>query len=351
MRPSILADTIRARAEAHFAGQLVRPMYITGSPGGGKTQLTAAVAASLSTPDREVGFRTLHTPLMQPEDFGMPKFDANGEITFSTPGHLFPFVDSPNTPEYGLLVFEELGQADLPQQKIIANLKQERELHGRKLKPGWYIVSTGNRQQDRAGSNRVLSHLSDRITTYELETSLDDWKAWAMTHDVKAEVIAFLNWRSDLLSKFDPSQDKSPTPRGWAEGVSMAIGTVPREAEFDTFKGDVGEGAASEFLGFIQTYRDLPDPDLVLANPDTADIPDKVNVIYALCGALAHRVTKDNAANFIRFGERLHRAEKTEFMMLMVRDAVQMCPGFDQTRAFVDWTCGIGGEVIGRSGR
>ena len=77
-------------------------------------------------------------------------------------------------------------------QKVLANICQARNLHGKALKKGWMVVSTGNRQSDRAGANRVLSHLRNRETVYELETHLDDWTSWAIDHGVKPVVISFI---------------------------------------------------------------------------------------------------------------------------------------------------------------
>ena len=47
------------------------------------------------------------------------------------------------------------------------------------------------------------------------------------------------------------------------------LGKVPAEAEYECFKGAVGEGAAAEFVGFMRIYRKLPNPDAILMNPDT----------------------------------------------------------------------------------
>jgi MoxR-like ATPase len=87
-------------------------------------------------------------------------------------------MEGTNCPEHGIFLIDELAQADTAAQKILRNLIQEREIHGKKLKEGWSIVTTGNRTVDRAGANRLLSHLSNVLTRVELEVSLDDWTAW-----------------------------------------------------------------------------------------------------------------------------------------------------------------------------
>lgn len=338
MRPQQLQDTLTARVKLQIEdGVKVRPAYVVGPPGVGKTQVVGQTAA-----DMGIAFHALHAPLMLNEDFGMPNL-SGGEVVFATPSHKFPFVDSDHFAERGILLIDEVAQCTPDQQKIWANLFQERELHGRKLKPGWAIVASGNRMKDRAGAGRILSHFNDRFTTYEMEPSLDDWCQWALTKGgVRPEVVGFLRFRPDLLSAFDPDKEKSPTPRAWAEGVSPVLDAVPAAALHDTIKGDVGEGAAAEFAGFLATYRGLPDPDLVIANAATHPIPSEMHILYALAGALAHRTTKDNFADVLKFANRM----PPEFTILVVRDATRLNRELEDTRAYVEWSIGPGADIL-----
>lgn len=337
MRSSLLAETLKSRATAHMQGKLKRSTYIVGSPGLGKTQITAQVAK-----DMGAGFMQLHAPLMQPEDYGMPVVNAARDgVDFVVPTKKFPVVGS-DCPDTGILLIDEMPQADNSGQKILANLMQEREIHGKKLKDGWHIVATGNKSTDRAGANRVLSHLSDRLTMYELEPHLDDWCSWALSHGVDPGVVSFIRFKPGLLSDFDPQRDKNPTPRGWVDGVSAAIGTVPTEAEFATFAGDVGEGPASEFTAFLKILRKLPNPDAVLMHPDKAEVPTDPSTLYAISGAIAHRASPDNFERVMTYGKRL----PPEFTVLVVRDALNRNKDIHQTRAFIDWATNEGSKVL-----
>lgn len=333
MRPSLLAEVIRSR----FERGIKRSMFVVGQPGLGKTQIPRQVAEKLG-----VGFQAIHVPTLQPEDCGLPIVNADRSgMKFVVPGEKLPF-EGTSWPDEGILVLDELAQADNALQKIMANLLQERKLHEYKLKPGWMVVATGNRASDRAGANRILSHLSNRMTRYELEPHLNDFCEWALNNGVQPEVIQFLRFKPDNLCDFDPNKDVNPTPRAWAEGVSVALGTVPTEAEFDTFRGDVGEGATSEFLGFLRVYRKLPNPDLVLMKPDTHPIPEDLATQYALCGAIAHRASDLNADAVVRFASRL----PDELMVLCIRDSATRSPGFASTDAFTKWATTKGTKVL-----
>lgn len=330
MRPQLLAQTL-----ASFIA-VKRPMLIEGSPGLGKTQLPRQVADELG-----IEFRLLHAPLMQPEDYGMPVVNANRDgIKFVVPDK-FPLEGS-DCPSEGLLCLDELPQTDNAGQKILANLIQEREIHGYKIKPGWALIATGNRMQDRAGANRVLSHLRARVTTITFEPHLDDWCQWALTHNVDPSIISFIRFKPNMLNNFNADKEVSPTPRSWAEGISPIIGNVPPEVENECFTGAIGEGAAAEFTGFLKIVRKLPNPDVVLMNPDKADVPKEPSVLYAISGAIAHRATQDNFERVMTYAKRL----PPEFMVLVVRDAVRKDKTIQHTRTFTDWATKEGARVL-----
>jgi hypothetical protein len=168
----------------------------------------------------------------------------------------------------------------------------------------------------------------------ELETHLDDWTTWAINNGVKPEVISFIRFRPNLLHDFDPQRDQNATPRAWVDGVSDVLGTVPAEAEFECFKGAVGEGAAAEFVGFVRIFRKLPNPDAILLNPQTADVPKDPATLYALSGALAQRATESNFERVCQYSERM----PPEFSVLTVSYAARRNPDLANTQAFTKWS-------------
>jgi hypothetical protein len=321
MRATLLKETIKSLFP------ITRTLSIEGSPGGGKTTIVHEVAQELDIPCIE-----RHMPTMLVEDFGIlfPETDSN-TLHYKLPDW-FPVKGK--DPEQGILLFDDRNQAGPDLQKVLANICQARTLHGVPMPDGWMVVSTGNRQADRAGANRVLSHLRNRETVIELETHLDDWTTWAINHGVKPEVISFIRFRPGLLHDFDPQRDQNATPRAWVDGVSDVLGTVPAEAEFECFKGAVGEGAAAEFVGFVRIFRKLPNPDAILLNPQTADVPKDPATLYALSGALAQRATESNFERVCQYSERM----PPEFSVLTVSYAARRNPDLANTQAFTKWS-------------
>ncbi len=319
MRATLMKDTLKSLFP------IQRTVCIEGMPGGGKTTVVHEVAKELNIPIVE-----RHMPTMLVEDFGIlfPKGDTG--LQYRVP-EWFPIKGK--APEHGILLFDDRNQANADLQKVLANICQARTLHGEQLPSGWMVVSTGNRQSDRAGANRVLSHLRNRETVIEMETHLDDWTTWAIEKQVKPEVISFIRFRPNLLHDFDPQRDQNATPRSWVEGVSDVLGTVPAEAEYECFKGAVGEGAAAEFVGFMKIYRKLPNPDAILLNPTTADVPTDPATLYALSGALAERATENNFDRVVTYTERM----PPEFSVLAISYASRKNPDLTSTQAFTKW--------------
>jgi hypothetical protein len=321
MRATLLKETIKSLFP------ITRTLSIEGAPGGGKTTIVHEVAQELDVPCIE-----RHMPTMLVEDFGVLFPETNNNTLHYKLPDWFPVKG--RSPERGILLFDDRNQAGPDLQKVLANICQARTLHGVEMPDGWMVVSTGNRQADRAGANRVLSHLRNRETVLELETHLDDWTAWAINNDVKPEVISFIRFRPGLLHDFDPQRDQNATPRAWVDGVSDVLGTVPAEAEFECFKGAVGEGAAAEFVGFVRIFRKLPNPDAILLNPTTSDVPSDPATLYALSGALSQRATENNIDRFATYIERI----PSEFSVLSMSMACRRNPDLANTGAFTKWS-------------
>jgi hypothetical protein len=325
MRATLLSKTLRDLI------RIGRSVAIEGAPGGGKTTIVHQVAETLGLPVIEK-----HMPTMLVEDFGIPYPDADGVgFSYKLPDW-YPFKGKAGTDKGGVLLFDDRNQANADLQKVLANIQQARNLHGVPLADGWSVVSTGNRQSDRAGANRVLSHLRNRETLLEFDTHLDDSSSWMISNGVRSEVVSFIRFRPHLLHDFDPQRDVNPTPRSWVEGVSAVLGNVPAEAEYECFKGAIGEGAAAEFVGYLRIYRQLPNPDAILLHPDTAEVPKDPATLYALSGALAERASTANMERVVTYTSRM----PAEFSVLTVSYAVRRNADLSSTSAFTKWAVG-----------
>jgi len=328
MKPTLLEKTLVGiyKNAMYTTGNAPRSVSLTGAPGGGKTSLWKQVAHDLQIP-----IIVKHMPTMVVEDFGIPYLRAESDVFDYKMPHWWPLEGV--APPRGILLFDDRNQCGPDIQKVNANIEQERTLHGHKLPDGWWVVSTGNRKEDRAGSGQVLTHLQDRETTINFDTDLDDWIGWALDHNVRPEVVSFIKFRPGLLHDFKADQDKSSTPRGWVEGVSDSMGTIPPEAEYEWFSGAVGEGASAEFTGYMRIWRKLPDPIGTLENPTTTPVPDDMATLYALSGALAAHVTHKLFGNMIKYLERM----PPEFAVLTMSYLIRKDESFAEHPDFAPW--------------
>lgn len=339
MRPTALKTTLASCVA------LRRPVLIEGPPGGGKTQIANQVAAEMGLP-----LIHLHAPTMQPEDLGLPAIcGANRDRHQFTYPDWFPEMHRDDVPDRGIILIDEMAQGDNSIQKTQANMIQQGELHGHFIKPGWTFLATGNRVKDRAGANRILSHLRARVTTISLDANLDDWCSWALEDRGDGEsrvdptVISFLRFKSGLLmADPDPNVEITPNPRAWVEGVSNLLGKVPHEAELEVFSGAVGEGAAAEFMAFAKVARSMPNPDTILLHPDKHEVPSESNILYALSGAMSHRAREDNFDRIMTYVNRM----PPEFGVMVVRDATARCPDVQNTKSFIDWAVKGGSKSL-----
>jgi hypothetical protein len=235
----------------------------------------------------------------------------------------------------GVLFLDELNAAPPLVQAACYQLVLDRRLGEYRLPDGWSIVAAGNRETDRAITHRMPSALANRFVHLYFDVDEKDWLAWAQSNSIAPEVIAFLRFRPNLLHAFDPEKDDKafPTPRSW-DFLSRIMNSCPDPfPELELIAGVVGEGAASEFCGFLRIFRDLPDPKTILAAPETAEVPEDPATLYAVCELMSSKTDMENLPKVMTYAKRL----PPEFSVLLVRDAARANSDIVGTPAFNEW--------------
>jgi hypothetical protein len=300
-----------------------RAAFIWGPPGVGKSDIVASIAK-----EDKLDLIDFRMALRDPTDIkGFPMPDTTTKtMKFFRDGEL-------PTKGKGILFLDELNSAAPATQAAAMQLTLTGKIGDYTLPGGWRIIGAGNRESDRAVVNRMPSALALRFTHLDLDVSLDDWSTWALENNMPTELIGFIRFRPNLLHAFDPSQRSSPNPRSWTF-VSSDIGSsMDRDTEYEVLKGTVGEGAASEFVAFLQVYRDLPSIDSIMLNPDSVPVPTSPATLYALSSALGAKSKKDTFDRMMIYVERM----PIEFQVVTVRDAIRQNNTISATKAFVKW--------------
>jgi len=301
-----------------------KPVFLWGSPGIGKSDVVRQVAH-----DNGLELIDVRAVLLDPVDLrGIPAINGDHKAHWCSPAFL-------PTEGNGILFLDELNAAPPLVQAACYQLVLDRKLGEYSLPPGWAVVSAGNLESDKAITHRMPSALANRFVHLLFDVDRDDWIEWALTADVVTEVISFLRFRDNLLHSFDPKKNEKsfPTPRAWEYVSDLIKEGIPKEIEYDLISGAVGEGAAAEFVGFLQVYRKLPDPDLVLADPNNAPVPEDPATLYAICGALARRASNQTVINLLKYANRL----PDEFSVVLIKDSKNYNPDITFSRGFIEW--------------
>jgi hypothetical protein len=231
------------------------------------------------------------------------------------------------------LIVEELSDAAVPMQNPLCRVLLDNYAGELKLHPKLFKIATGNRTEDKSGANRMTTKLSNRMQNLDYDENLDDWVNWALERGIRLDLIQFLRFRPNLLSDFQPNRELNPTPRTW-EFVNEVNAALPTDLYFSNIAGLVGEGAAAEYTGFKRIFENLPNIDGIILNPTKADVPKDMAVLYALTGALAHRVSEDNFDRVVEYVNRM----PNDFQVMCIMDAQKLAPKIRNTKAYVQWT-------------
>lgn len=315
-----------------------KPVILTGAPGIGKSDIVAQAAAQA---DADVILS--HPAVSDPTDAkGLPWVAPDAtHATFLPFGDMARAMRAERTTVWFL---DDLGQAPAAVQASYMQLLLAREVNGHKLPDCVTFVAATNRRTDRAGVAGILEPVKSRFASIvELEAHIDDWTKWALgSGRIPPELVAFLRFRPDLLSAFQPSADltNSPSPRTWSNAADILTWQLPRDVQAEALSGAVGQGAATELLGFLSMFAQLPSIDGILMDPDHAGIPGEPSARYAVVTALAARAGEAAFPRVARYAERLHAAGAGDFAALLVRDSVRRHPGVVQTPAFVQLASG-----------
>lgn len=300
-------------------------VYLSGPPGVGKTSVAYTIADKLGIPDGNVLVwrPSLHDPV---DLLGVPSVNAGRTVT-NPPDWLHTLAHGNH-----LLVVDELPQSVVMMQNALAGLVLDRRLGDLVLSDGVRIIATGNRQQDKAGSNRIVSQLGNRVLHLEMESGIDSWVAWAIEKNIDVMAIAFLKLKAQHLFDFEPSRLTNATPRSWEMAANIPT-TMPANRYLAALAGVIPEGIAAEYVAFRKLASKMPSIDLILLRPDKAEIPEETEVKYAVTATLSMRATKDNFDSLAAYVSRL----PTEFQVLFMKMATGRDMKLCESQAFVKW--------------
>lgn len=297
-----LQTAIKAREKGHHIvfGYL-------GSPGVGKTQIWKQVA-------HEAGYEiadSFNIGASSPMDVQIKIPDVKKGIFTTLASDDFPWEETVGKKKI-VMIIDEMTNGTSDTIKAIQRLVNERKLGKKILGENVVVILLGNRQADKAGSGTLSTAMYNRVTWRDIEWTaqnsdeavtyiLDKYKDDTPAH--KDASVLFAGYfahkpmiqkdASDAIMKLGKeSYVQWCSPRSLEALVCRTACNNWQLPEITDMAGDVGLGRAVELDGFKNLLGKMERYERVIADPDTATIPDSVEVQYAMLANLAMRAKK-----------------------------------------------------------
>ncbi|SCF20291.1 AAA domain (dynein-related subfamily) [Micromonospora purpureochromogenes] len=289
------------------------PVLLWGEPGIGKTAALTQLAASLDLP-----LTTVIASVHEPSDFsGLPVVGddpAVQGVPMAPPDWAVRLVRAGR----GLLFLDELSTAPPAVQAALLRLVLERRIGALRLPPGVRIVAAANPRSSAADGWELSPPLANRFVhlqwTHDHEVvvrglggtwpraalpRLDPRRLSAAVAFARRAVCGLLSARPTLVHRLPTTEGRRggpwPSPRSWEMTLRLiafatAAGTS-REVLSMLVRGAVGDGPGLELLASMDRM-DLPDPEVLLADPAGAVLPERGDLRQAVLDGVVEAVRR-----------------------------------------------------------
>ncbi|WBB52463.1 MoxR family ATPase [Verrucosispora sp. WMMD573] len=289
------------------------PVLLWGEPGIGKTAALTQLAASLDLP-----LTTVIASVHEPSDFsGLPVVGddpATQGVPMAPPDWAVRLVCAGR----GLLFLDELSTAPPAVQAALLRLVLERRIGSLRLPAGVRIVAAANPRSSAADGWELSPPLANRFVhlqwTHDHEVvvrglggtwpramppRLDPQRLPEAVALARRAVCGLLSARPGLVHRLPTSEASRggpwPSPRSWEMTLRLiAFATaadVSREVLSMLVRGTVGDGPGLELLASLDRM-DLPDPEVLLADPATAVLPERGDLRQAVLDGVVEAVRR-----------------------------------------------------------
>lgn len=316
----------------------VRPVFIWGAPGIGKSALVEQFAIEMGMP-----CVSLLGSQLAPEDIiGIPQINGN------TSEFLPPKMIARKEPY--VLFLDELNACSQEVQKAFYSLIHERRIGEYHLPEGSIVVGAGNRSTDSAIVKTMSSALLNRMVHIQLKADAGQWIKWATKNSLHPWVIDYIIQRPDHLFS-DPQKTEEPfsTPRSWhmLSDALTEYGAGKREISADTLKmlayACLTPSHAGMFLAYTKTLKNSHLLDEIIAQKAKwPDKPEERDILYFLAQSFRARLLtelpkskQDISGNMLSF---IYRAKGMIKELSVINfEIAQMTVASDEADALPDW--------------
>lgn len=190
-----------------------------------------------------------------------------------------------------------------------------------------FVVCAGNRTQDRAGANGLITSLQSRLIHFTLGVEFErDFMPFAIKNGYDPRIVAFLNYREELLNNFDPlhTEDTYACSRTWFKLHKLIEGEKSLGTDWTPLiVGTVGQAAGTQFRTFCDIWESLPSLDKITNSPETAPLSADAATQYAMVGMLTTKASDSNLTEFVTYIKRFEPELQLIFLRLTSRHFMQ----------------------------
>ncbi len=289
------------------------PVLLWGEPGIGKTAALEQLAVALDLP-----LTTVIASVHEPSDFsGLPVVGddpAVQGIPMAPPDWAVRLARAGR----GLLFLDELSTAPPAVQAALLRLVLERRVGALRLPAGVRIVAAANPRSSAADGWELSAPLANRFVHLQ----------WVHDHEVVVRGLGG-TWPQASLPRLDPDRLSEavtfarravcgllaarpalvhrlpsnearrggpwPSPRSWEMALRLIAFATAANTSRDVLsmlvRGTVGDGPGLELLAGLDRM-DLPDPEVLLADPAMADLPERGDLRQAVLDGVVEAVRK-----------------------------------------------------------
>jgi hypothetical protein len=306
-------------------------VLIKGNSGIGKTDLVHECVKEINA-----DLMTDYAALAEPIDYrGMPALtNCGNEAHFLPFGNLNKLIKA----ERPLICFfDEIGQSSIATQSALMGLILARHVNGTEISKHVTFCAATNLENTMSGVSGLIEPLKSRFQSIlTLDTDIEDWTEWAYKHDIDARLVAFLNFRHDLLSQFKPTKaiTNSANPRNWASLNKWLTNGIEN---LEVFQGAVGEGPATEFMSFLKVFTTLPPINDILTKPSTTKLPTENSAKFAVASALSRHANAGNIGAIITYLSRINKEIEVIGVKMAHRATKNTKDEITKSKDFISW--------------
>lgn len=289
------------------------PVLLWGEPGIGKTAALNQLAEALELP-----LTTVIASVHEPSDFsGLPVLGddpAQQGVPMAPPDWAVRLVRA----GHGLLFLDELSTAPPAVQAALLRVVLERRVGALRLPPGVRIVAAANPRSSAADGWELSPPLANRFVhlqwTYDHDVVVrglgGTWPKAALPRLDRArlpDAVAFarravcglLAARPGLVHQLPKNEARRggpwPSPRSWEMALRLTAFATAAGASRDVLsmlvRGAIGDGPGLELLASLDRM-DLPDPEVLLADPGAAVLPERGDLRQTVLDGVVEAVRK-----------------------------------------------------------